>query len=204
MTKMTGCLDHGTSILIPSPPICPKQDCVVCEDVSAEGVISGGGTRAAPDAATYFAAPDEYDGYISYMTAGSSTPAIMYSVSDAAAAGAAGVAGAPAERSQLADNVFASDTQDALRYIEDLPAGAGAGPFPGAAGQDASQADAATYPTVIYRGSVWTVNAGETTQRCENAGHFGVLDAPGMCKRLQGGSLYAERPTLVKGAGGRM
>ena len=178
----------------------------MCEDVSAEGVISGGGTRAAPDAATYFAAPDEYDGYISFMTAGSSSPAIMYSVSDAAAAGAGGaaaVAGAPAERSQLADNVFASDTQAALGYIEDLPAGA-AGPFPGAAGQDASQPDAATYPTVIYRGSVWTVNRGETTQRCENAGHFGVLDAPGMCKRLQGGSLYAERPTLVKVTGGRM
>lgn len=197
MTKMTGCLNHGTSILIPSPS-CPKQDCVVCEDVSAEGVISGGGTRAAPDAATYFASPDEYDGYISYMAAGSSTPAIMYSVSDAA-----GVAGAPADRSQLADNVFAEDTQAALGYIEDLPAGA-AGPFPGAAGQDASQPDAATYPTVIYKGSVWTVNAGETTQRCENSGHFGVLDAPGMCKRLQGGSLYAERPTLVKVAGGRM
>jgi hypothetical protein len=175
----------------------------VCEDVSAEGVISGGGTRAAPDAATYFARPDDFDGYISFMAAGSSTPAIMYSVSDAAAAGAAPVAGAPAERSQLADNVFASDTQAALGYIEDLPAGA-AGPFAGPAGQDASQPDAATYPTVIYRGSVWTVAAGVTTQRCENAGHFGVLDAPGMCKRLQGGSLYAERPTLVKVAGGRM
>lgn len=170
----------------------------MCEDVSAEGVISGGGTRAAPDAATYFANPERFDGYISFMAAGSSPPAIMYSVSDAAAAGAAPVAGAPAERSQLADNVFASDTQAALDYIEDLPGGAaGAGP-------DASQPDAATYPTVIYRGSVWTVNRGETTQRCENAGHFGVLDAPGMCKRLQGGSLYAERPTLVKVAGGRM
>lgn len=169
----------------------------MCEDVSAEGVISGGGTRAAADAATYFARPDDFDGYISYMAAGSSPPAIMY-----------GDPGVDAEiTSQLRDDVFRADSVAALEYIEDLntPAGgAGNGPFPGAAGQDASQPDAATYPTVIYRGSVWTVNAGETTQRCENAGHFGVLDAPGMCKRLQGGSLYAERPTLVKVAGGRM
>ena len=187
MTKMTGCLDHGTSILIPSPS-CPKQDCVVCEDVSAEGVISGGGTRAAPDAATYFDNPERYDGYISYMAAGSSPPAIMYANGDADGD----------NRSQLRDNVFSTDSAAALGFIEDLPNGADA------AGPDASQPDAATYPTVIYRGSVWTVAAGETTQRCENAGHFGVLDAPGMCKRLQGGSLYAERPTLVKVAGGRM
>ena len=196
MTKMTGCLDHGTSILIPSPPICPKQDCVVCEDVSAEGVISGGGTRAAPDATTYFASPDEYDGYISYMAEGSSSPAIMY-----------GNPGAAAEiTSELRDDIFRTDSAAARDYIEDMDgiAGGPGRPFPNAAGQDASQPDAATYPTVIYKGSVWSVNAGETTQRCENAGHFGVLDAPGMCKRLQGGSLYAERPTLVKVAGGRM
>ena len=49
----------------------------MCEDVSAEGVISGGGTRAAPDAATYFDAPERFDGYISYMAAGSSPPAII-------------------------------------------------------------------------------------------------------------------------------
>ena len=167
----------------------------MCEDVSAEGVISGGGTRAAPDATTYFASPDEYDGYISYMAEGSSPPAIMY--------GDAGQDGAIT--SQLRDNIFRADSAAARDYIEDMAGTGTAGrPFPGGAGPDASQPDAATYPTVIYRGSVWTVNAGETTQRCENAGHFGVLDAPGMCKRLQGGSLYAERPTLVKVAGGRM
>ena len=165
----------------------------MCEDVSAEGVISGGGTRAAETPEMYFANPDQYDGYISFIDVGSSQPSIVYSAMEANGGIAA------ANRSRLADATFAGDVVGILDNLEDIAGGPA-----GAAGQDASQPDAATYPTVIYRGSVWTVDAGDTTQRCENAGHFGVLDAPGMCKRLQGGSLYAERPTLVKVAGGRM
>lgn len=186
-----------------------SEDCVVCEvgfvqsgglsffpafanrpsalqDVSAEGVLSGGGCHAAKNAETYFGSPEDYDGYLATVEKGFDQTMLIYG-------SPAGGAGAPYTNSYSAK--FRESTTDVASANGNLW-----GNLNEATGTDASSPDADTLPFVIFQGSSYASND-PTVPKCVNRGHLGCLDAPDKAKRLQGGSFYQDRPTLVKVAG---
>jgi hypothetical protein len=184
-----------------------SEDVVICEDVKSEGVISGGGTKAAATADSYD--PAVHDGFMMKKDTADkmgSMPAFTYGIN---AAGDGALAGnddrSSLYKQEITDEIAGTSFKN---YLGD---------------QRAMDNDAETFPVVVYQGAVFD---GTTNKMKEaNTGHLGawrsgracfypnaatnsnapftphptgILDDPKLCKRLSGQNLYSEAPQMVK------
>jgi hypothetical protein len=159
-----------------------SEDVVICEDVKSEGVISGGGTKAAANANAYD--PAVHDGFMmpaDIGTAMGSMPAFTYGHDDS---GGGPLAGNDA-RSSLYKEEITNEIRDNGNSF-----------MPRIGDQRAMDTDAETFPVVVYQGAVF--DSATNKMKEANTGHLGILDDPKLCKRLSGQNLYSEAPQMVK------
>ena len=167
-----------------------SEDCVIAEDVSAEGVLSGGGCYAADTCEKYLGDPDKYDGFLACVEDEFESEMLIYGKP-------ADAKGGP-KYAAMRSLVFHNTTTNAAGV--DL---GGKLQERSATAKDAVSPDEDTLPFVIFQGASYAANNPDVP-KCVNRGHLGCLDAPDKARRLQGGSFYADRPTLVKVASGRV